>query len=273
MHYAGDAVLAKFDAVVDATSAAIAIQRSLEVRNRDLPDNRKVAFRIGVNSGDVIEDRGDIYGDGVNVAARLESLAKPGGICISDAVRTAVGQRIEFDYEDIGEQKVKNILEPVRAYRVSVAEHGRAVSPNGSKPEIPDKPSIAVLPFTNMSGDPEQDYFSDGITEDIITALSRISDLFVIARNSSFVYKDKPKRIVDVAGELGVRYVLEGSVRKAGNRVRVTSQLIDANAEHHLWAERYDRDLDDIFAIQDEITHKVTVALQVNLVTGDVAQQ
>ncbi len=204
--------------------------RAVGERNAGLPDERKVDFRIGVNLGDVIEDRGDIYGDGVNVAARLEALADPGGICISESVHTAVGNKLPLDYEDIGEQHVKNITKPVRAYKVVVEEKEKPASPSpgAPSPELPEGPSIAVLPFANMSGDPEQEYFSDGITEDIITALSRISGLLVVARTSTMVYKGKAVDVRQVGREQGVRYVLEGSVRKAGNRVRVTAQLIDA---------------------------------------------
>ena len=203
MHYAGDAVLARFDAVVDAVSGAMEIQEQLGARNSDLPDERKLQFRIGVNSGDVIEDRGDIYGDGVNVAARLESLAQPGGICISDAVRIAVGNKLGLAYDDLGEQRVKNIAEAVRAYNVVLEEEVTEAAPlNLPSLELPDKPSIAVLPFTNMSNDPEQEFFSDGITEDIITALSKISSMLVIARNSTFVYKGKA---VDVSRLAAIR--------------------------------------------------------------------
>ncbi len=267
MHYAGDAVLAKFDAVVDAMSAAVAIQNELKTRNEELPDERKVQFRIGVNSGDVIEDRGDIYGDGVNVAARLESLAEPGGICISDAVRSAVGKKLNLDYEDMGAQEVKNIAEPVRAYKVMMEEkvEPRTTLPETPGLELPDKPSIAVLPFDNLSGDPEQEYFSDGIAEDIITRLSRYRWFFVIARNSSFTYKGRAVDVKLVAQELGVRYALEGSVRKAGDRVRVSAQLIDAVAGHHIWAERYDRELKDIFAVQDGITESIVTAIEPEL--------
>jgi len=271
MHYAGDAVLAKFDAVVDALSSAVAIQEELRTQNDGLADERKVQFRIGVNSGDVIEDRGDIYGDGVNVAARLESLADPGGVCISDAVRSAIGNNLPLDYEFMGEQPVKNIKDPVRAYQVRLRSVQSPETTVAEAPEIklPEEPSIAVLPFTNMSGDPEQEYFSDGITEDIITALSKISSLMVIARNSTFTYKGKPVDIKQVGREQGVRYVLEGSVRKAGDHVRVTAQLIDATTGHHIWAERYDRELKDIFAVQDEIMREIVVALDVELREGE----
>jgi adenylate cyclase len=273
MHYAGDAVLARFDAVVDAVSSAIDIQEQLKLRNSDLPDERKVQFRIGVNSGDVIEDRGDIYGDGVNVAARLEGLAEPGGICISDAVRIAIGNKLGLAYEDMGDQRVKNIAEAVRAYQIVMREEVMEVDPlNLPSLELPDKPSIAVLPFTNMSNDPEQEFFSDGITEDIITALSKISSMLVIARNSTFVYKGKAVDVKQVGRDQGVRYVLEGGVRKAGNRVRITAQLIDASTGQHRWAERYDRDLEDIFAVQDEITQKIVSELDVHLRSGEQAR-
>jgi len=273
MHFAGDAVLAMFEAVVDAVSSATAIQELLLSRNSDLPASRKLQFRIGVNLGDVIEDRGDIYGDGVNIAARLEALADPGGICISDAVRSAVGNKLGLVYEDLGEQQVKNITEAVRAYKV-VIDKGDSATAQPDKPllEIPDEPSIAVLPFTNMSNDPEQEFFSDGISEDIITALSKVSAFMVIARNSTFIYKGQAVDIKQVGREQGVRYVLEGSVRKSGNRVRITAQLIDAATGKHKWAERYDRDLEDIFAVQDEITHNIVAELDVQLLAGEQAR-
>ena len=263
MHYAGDAVLASFGAVIDALSAAVAIQNELRDRNEDLPDVRKVRFRIGVNLGDVIEDRGDIYGDGVNVAARLESLAEPGGICIAESVRTAVGNKVEAGFVFMGEQKVKNVPEPVRAYRVVLEgpQLAAAAGSPASGTELPDKPSIAVLPFTNMSGDSEQEYFSDGITEDIITALSRFPALFVIARHSSFVFKGRAIDLKEAGATLGVRYLVEGSVRKAGNRIRVTAQLIDATTGDHIWAERYDRSIEDIFDVQDEVTNAIVATL------------
>ncbi|MCZ6760458.1 MAG: hypothetical protein O7D29_08825 [Gemmatimonadetes bacterium] len=263
MHYAGDAVLAMFEAVVDALSGAVAIQNELQTRNQDLPDERKVQFRIGVNLGDVIEDRGDIYGDGVNVAARLETLADPGGICISESIHTSVGNNLPLEYKDIGEQSVKNIDKPVRAYKVLMESRGEreTASSTEQSSELPDKPSIAVLPFTNMSGDPEQEYFSDGITEDIITELSRFPTLFVIARHSSFAIKAETIDIKEVGDRLGVRYVVEGSVRKAGNRVRITAQLIDAATGNHIWAERYDRNIEDIFEVQDEVTYAIVATL------------
>jgi len=274
MHYAGDAVLAMFEAVVDALSCAAQVQRELQLRNENLPDNRKVQFRIGLNLGDVIEDRGDIYGDGVNVAARLESLAEPGKICISESIRTAVGKKLPLSYEFMGEQQVKNISDPIRAYKVRLASNAATEDQiaDSIAIELPGKPSIAVLPFTNMSADPEQEYFADGMTDDIIAALSQISALFVIARNSTFVYKGKSVKVQDIARDLGVRYVLEGSVRKSGRRVRITAQLIDAIDGHHLWAERYDRGLQDIFEIQDEIARKIAIEMQIELTSGDHAR-
>lgn len=274
MHYAGDAVLARFSSVVEALSSAVDIQKRIHARNVGVPDDRKIEFRIGVNLGDVIEDRGDIYGDGVNVAARLESLADSGGVCISDAVRSAIGNNLPLNYEYMGEQQVKNIQEPVRAYQVrprSIDKTNITVS-RPTEIEPPEIPSIAVLPFTNMSGDPEQEYFSDGISEDIITALSKIDGLMVIARNSTFTYKGRAVDMKRVGREQGVRYALEGSVRKAGNRVRVTAQLIDTKNGHHIWAERYDRELVDIFAVQDEIMREIVVALDVQLRQGEQAR-
>jgi TolB-like protein/cytochrome c-type biogenesis protein CcmH/NrfG len=267
MHYAGDAVLAMFDAVVDALACATAIQESLKARNGESTDERHLAFRIGLNLGDVIEDRGDIYGDGVNIAARLESLAEPGGICISGTVYDAIGSRLAVSYAFMGEQQVKNIDKPVRAYRVLLdgIDEAQAEPPEPASLELPDKPSIAILPFTNMSGDPEQEYFNDGIVEDIITDLSKIAGLFVIARNSTFAYKDKRFDVRDVCRELGVRYALEGGVRKAANRVRINAQLIEGATGGHLWAERYDRELDDIFAVQDEVTQSIVSALALKL--------
>ena len=267
VHYAGDAVLADFGTVTEALSCSTSIQRELASRNRDLPDERKFQFRIGVNLGEVIVDRDDIYGDGVNVAARLESLAEPSGICISESVRTAVGKKLDLSYEFMGEQTVKNIEEPVRAYRVIMEHEGEPKRISAEKPtlDFPDKPSIAVLPFDNMSGDSEQEYFADGISEDLITALSKIRWFFVIARNSSFTYKGQAVEVTRVAGELGVRYVIEGSVRKAGSRVRISAQLIDATTGRHVWAERYDRDLADIFELQDEMTQTIVGAVEPEL--------
>jgi len=268
VHYAGDAVLAAFGAVVDALAAAHTLQCEIETLNASLPVQHRVRFRMGVNLGDVIEDRGDIYGDGVNVAARLESLADIGGICISQSVRTAVGNKLPLEYESMGEQKLKNIADPVPAYRVCMQPS--PASPD-SAPPARSRPAIAVLPFDNMSGDPEQDYFADGLTEDIITALAKNRWLLVIARNSVFAYKGQPVDIRRVASELGAQYVVEGSVRKAGGRVRITAQLIDASTGNHVWAQRYDRQLEDIFAVQDEITATVAATIEPEL--GTIEQQ
>jgi adenylate cyclase len=260
----GDNLLAEFASVVDAVECAEKIQKDLRDRNSELPDNRKMEFRIGVNLGDVIQDEDRIYGEGVNIAARIESLAEGGGICISNNVYDQVKKKLDLKYEYLGEHTVKNIAEPVQVYQIEIEDEG-GIQEMKREVKVPDKPSIAVLPFSNMSGDPEQEYFSDGITEDIITDLSKISGLFVIARNSTFTYKGKPVKVDKVGQELGVRYVLEGSVRKAGDRVRITAQLIDANTDGHLWAERYDRDLTDIFALQDEVTQKIVTALELKL--------
>lgn len=268
VHYAGDAVLAVFGAVVDALATAVMIQRELKARNESLPEERKVMFRMGVNLGDVIEDRGEIYGDGVNVAARLEALADAGGICLSESVRTAIGNKLPLEYEFMGEQKVKNIAEPIRAYRVCMEKSSPPRRPGSDQR---DRTSIAVLPFENMSGDPDQEYFADGLTEDIITALAKNRWLLVIARNSVFAFKGKSADVRRIAEELGANYVVEGSVRKAGNRVRITAQLIDAVTGKHIWAERYDRDLEDIFAVQDEITGTVAATVEPEL--GSVEQQ
>jgi adenylate cyclase len=308
----GDNVLAEFGSVVDAVRCAVDIQKELKTRNAELPENRRMEFRIGVNLGDVVEDGEQILGDGVNIAARLESLSDGGGICISGTAYDQVKNKLNLGYKYLGEQAVKNIAEPIRVYRVLMEpeEAGKVIGEKKAKPRkwqkpvsilvailivvvavvviwrlylhptrppvevaskekmafpLPDKPSIAVLPFVNMSGDKEQEYFSDGITEEIITALSKIPHLFVISRQSTFTYKDKPVKVKQVSEELGVRYVLEGSVRKAGDKLRITAQLIDAITGHHLWAERYDRDLKDIFALQDEITLRIISALQVKL--------
>jgi TolB-like protein/class 3 adenylate cyclase/Tfp pilus assembly protein PilF len=367
----GDNVLAEFVSVVDAVECAIEVQKELKAKNTELPENQRMEFRIGVNIGDVIEEGKKIYGDGINIAARVESLAEGGGICISGTVYDHVKNKLDLEYEFLGEKEVKNIAEPVRVYRVQlkpgvelplsrgerriglrrwhwaamavvvllvagfvtlaiwkyytpfvpsreVASKEKVTAIPSEKPEaqpltsspkavppweketfpspakpsttptptepamevasvkkmaypLPDKPSIAVLPFVNMSGDPQQEYFSDGLTEDIITALSKVQRLFVIARNSTFTYKKKPVKVQQVAEELGVRYVLEGSVQRAGDRVRITAQLIDALKGHHLWAERYDRDLKDLFALQNEITMKILMALHVKLLEGEQA--
>jgi adenylate cyclase len=265
----GDGLLVEFASVVDAVRCAVEVQREMTERGASVRAERRIEFRIGINLGDIIIDNRDIYGDGVNVAARLEALAEPGGICVSRVVRDQVRDKLGFAFEDMGEQRVKNIVRPIRVHRIRLAEEAGvpaalplhpAMAPLPALP-LPDKPSVAVLPFTNMSGDPEQEFVSDGIAEDVIAALSRYPSLFVIARNSCFTYKGRAVDVKQVGRELGVRYVLEGSVRKAGNRIRVTTQLIDAETGNHVWAERYDRDLADIFALQDEITEAVTIAI------------
>ncbi|NOJ49239.1 adenylate/guanylate cyclase domain-containing protein [Bradyrhizobium archetypum] len=260
----GDGILIEFPSVVDAVRCAIELQQGMVERNADVSKDKRIEFRVGINLGDVIIEGRDLYGDGVNIAARLEALAEPGGICISQTVLNHARDKVPFDVEDAGEQTLKNIARPVHVYRIIINPGRRR--PATPKPEVPtlalpDKPSVAVLPFTNMSGDPEQEFVSDGVAEDVITALSRYPSLFVIARNSSFTYKGRSVDVKQVGRELGVRYVLEGSVRKAGNRIRVTAQLIEAGTSNHVWAERYDRDLADIFAMQDELTEALTTAL------------
>jgi len=311
---AGDSVLAEFASVVDAVQCAVEIQKELKTRNADVPESRRMEFRIGINLGDVVEGGDTIYGDGVNIAARLESLAEAGGICISGTAYDQVKNKIALGYEYVGEQAVKNIAEPVRVYHVGMEAGGRKAKkglrleakgkrtlalgilavlvaavvalwqfylrPVPPRVEVaskermafplPDVPSIAVLPFANMSEDPNQEFLSDGMTEAIITALSRAPRLFVIARNSTFVYKGKPVKVKQVSEELGVQYVLEGSLQRSGDRVRVTAQLIDALTGHHLWAERYDRDLEDIFELQDEITLKILRAVQAKVTEGEL---
>ncbi len=268
---AGDSVLAVFDSVVEAVECAVAIQAELEGRNSDLPQDRRMLFRIGVNSGDVIEqDDGTIYGDGVNVAARIEALAEPGGTCVSGRVAEEVEGKIALAFHDIGEHEVKNIARPVHAYRLGGEDDPDAKAGDKPKIALPDRPSIAVLPFTNMSGDEEQEYFSDGLTEDLITELSRFPELFVIARNTSFTYKGKAVNVEQMGRELGVRYVLEGSVRKGGNRMRITGQLIDAASGAHIWADRFDGTLDDVFELQDRVTESVIGALQPRLRSAEI---
>jgi adenylate cyclase len=269
----GDNILAEFGSVVDAVRSAVEMQEELKVRNAELPENRRMEFRIGINLGDVIHEEKRIYGDGVNVAARVESLADTGGICVSRSAYDQVKDKLTLGYEYLGEHSVKNIAEPVRVYKVLMEPEyaGKVIGEKISNP-LPDKPSIAVLPFINISEDPNQEYFSDGLTEQIITNLSKLPELFVIARNSSFTYKGKPVKVKQVSEELGVKYVLEGSVQKSGNRVRITAQLVDATVGHHLWAERYDRELGDVFALQDEITMKVLTALRVKLTGGEQAR-
>jgi len=311
----GDNILAEFGSVVDAVECAVEVQKELKKKNERLPDDRKMVFRIGVHLGDVIEDEERIYGDGVNIAARIEGLAESGGICISRTTYDQIKNKLNLGYEYLGDHTVKNIAEPVRVYRVltepeaagkvigekrflgrfsrrtAVAaiiilvivvggligwniylQQSKKVEPASLDKmtyPLPDKPSIAVLPFDNLSGDPGQEYFSDGLTEEIISGLSKVPSLFVIARNSSFTYKGKPVKVQQVSEELGVRYVLEGSVRKDENRVRITAQLIDALKGHHIWSERYDRDLKDAFAMQDEITLKIIRAMQIKLTDGE----
>jgi adenylate cyclase len=315
---AGDALLAEFASVVDAVSCGVEIQKELKNRNQEVPESKRMEFRIGINLGDVIEEGEQIYGDGVNIAARLESLADGGGICLSGTVHEHVKNKLSLGYEFIGEQTVKNIKEPVWVYRVlmepGVTEAGKGLRGKvkgkralvlgilaafvvvaavvalwqfhlrpASQPKmevaskekmaltLPDLPSIAVLPFVNMSEDPKQEFLSDGITEEIITHLSKVPGMFVIARNSTFTYKGKSVKVKQISEELGVRYVLEGSLQRSGDRVRITAQLIDALTGNHLWAESYDRELKDIFALQDEITMKVLTATQVKLTGGDVS--
>jgi adenylate cyclase len=314
----GDNLLAEFVSVVDSVQCAVAVQKEIIARNDELSQSRRMQFRIGINLGDVIEEEGRIYGDGVNIAARLEGLSEPGGICISRTAYDQVKKKLSLGYEYMGEHSVKNIDEPVRVYRVLTEpeavgkvigekrfigrisrktamaaiiilfivaggvigwnvylQQSKKIEPASLEKMVyalPDKPSVAVLPFDNLTGDPTQEYFSDGITEEIITALSTIPELFVIARNSTFTYKGKPVKIQQVSEELGVQYVLEGSVRRAESRVRITAQLIDALTGRHLWAERYEKDLNDIFALQDEITMKIITALQVKLTEGEQAR-
>ena len=316
----GDTLLAGFDSVVDAVQCAVEIQNDLKGRNEKEPEGSRMPFRIGINLGDVIEEGGTVYGDGVNVATGLKGLADPGGICISRSVHDHVKNKMSVGYQSLGAHSLTNIAEPVQVYRIlpEPDAFGKAIGkawyrlkqwqkvaftvavallpvvanlavkkyidPTISSPGIfsfftektalplPDKPSIAVLPFENMTGDPKQEYFTDGFTEEIITSLSKISSLFVISRNSSFTYKGKPVKVQKVSKELGVRYVLEGSIQKSGDRVRINAQLIDAISDQHLWAEHYDRDMKDIFALQDEIIFKILTALQVNLTSGEQAR-
>ncbi len=261
----GDGLLVEFASVVDAVECAVEVQRGMADREIYVPDDRRIQYRVGINLGDIIIDDDDILGEGVNVAARLEGLAEPGDICISRAARDQIRNKLDLALEDMGEIEVKNITRPIRVFRIAISEpHADQTTttgePNGGL-QLPDKPSLAVLPFDNLSADPEQDYFSDGISEDIITALSRFGELFVIARNSSFSYRGTSVDIRQVGRDLGVRYVLEGSVRRAADRVRITAQLIEAETGNHIWAERYDRQIDDVFAVQDEITERVSGAV------------
>jgi adenylate cyclase len=272
----GDNILAEFASVVDAVRCAVEIQRGLKKRNSELPDHRKMEFRIGINLGDIIEEEEAIYGDGINIAARLEGLAHSGGICISGTAYDQVKNKLDLGYEYLGEQTVKNIPEPVRVYRVGMEPGERRYPGRGKKgvpseaPATSDKPSIAVLPFDNLSGDPDQVYFVDGIVDDIITELSRFPYIFVIARTTSFTFKGKSVDVRQVGRELGVRYVLEGSVRRISDRVRITAQLIEAATGNHIWAERYDRNLEDIFSVQDEITAQVVGSIYPELYSAEM---
>ncbi len=262
----GDGLLVEFASLVDAVGCAVAWQTAVDEHEAERPEDNRFFFRIGINLGDVIVEGEDIHGDGVNIAARLEGLAEPGGICLSGDAYRQVRGKVEADFEDLGEREVKNLAEPLRVYRIAIKGPSPAPTATVTRPlPLPDKPSIAVLPFTNMSGDPEQEYVADGITEDLITALSKVRWLFVIARNSTFTYKGQAVEVTQVARELGVRYVIEGSVRKAGNRVRISAQLIDATTGRHVWAERYDRDLADIFELQDEMTQTIVAAVEPEL--------
>jgi adenylate cyclase len=266
---AGDSILAVFGSVVEALRAAVEIQDELRRRSEGLPEDRRMRFRIGMNAGEIVEQGdGSVYGDGVNVAARLQALADPGGICVSEVVAAEARNKLPVRFESLGEQRVKNIPGPVRSHRVIFGDSG----PQRREPTLPlpAKPSIAILPFANMSGDPEQEYFSDGISEDLITAISRIRWLFVIARNSSFTYRGKAVDVTQVARDLGVRYVLEGSVRRAGSRMRISAQLIDATSGAHVWAERYDRELADVFAVQDEITERIAATIEPELARAEL---
>jgi adenylate cyclase len=259
----GDGMLVEFGSVVDALRCATAVQAGMAERNAALPAERRIEFRIGINVGDIVVEDGDIFGDGVNVAARLEALAEPGGICVSARVQEDAAGRLDLAFEDLGEQSLKNIARPVRVYRVRAGRIATAAA--GPALALPDKPSLAVLPFQNMSGDPEQEYFADGMVEEITTAIARLPWLFVIARNSSFTYKGKAVDVKQVGRDLGVRYVLEGSVRKAGNRVRITGQLIDTATGAHIWADRIDGALDDIFELQDQVASSVAGAIEPKL--------
>lgn len=269
----GDGLLIEFASIVDAVRCAVVIQQGMKDRNASVDESLRIRFRVGINLGDVIIDEGDIFGDGVNVAARLEALAEPGEICVSATVREHASEKLPVGFADMGEHRVKNIARPIHVYRVDASAGAAALASGAAAPAIlalPDRPSIAVLPFANMSGDAEQDYFADGMVEDVITGLSRIKWLFVIARNSSFVYKGRSIDVKQVGRGLGVRYILEGSVRKAGKRVRVTGQVVEAETGRHLWAERYDRTLDDIFALQDELTTSVVAAIEPSLRQAEI---
>ena len=266
----GDGILIEFASAVDAARCAIEQQRGMAQRNADVPVDKRIELRMGIHVGDIMIEEGDIFGDGVNIAARLESIAQPGGICISDDTYRQIRGKLDVNFQDSGEQELKNIARPVRVYQLRPDSPTSAGKMSADGLALPDKPSIAVLAFQNLSGDPEQEFFADGIAEEIITALSKAHWLFVIARNSSFTYKGKSVDVRQLGRELGVRYVLEGSVRKAGNRVRITAQLIDAADGHQVWADRYDRALEDIFAVQDEITHSIIGAIAPGIVAAEI---
>ena len=274
----GDGLLVEFASVLDAVSCAVEVQQGMAARNAEVPEERRIEFRIGINLGDVIRDGRDIFGDGVNVAARLEALAEPGGICVSRVVRDQVRDRLDYTFEDMGERQVKNIARPLRVYtlrREAVANLSTISSPpttSSSSPIAAPRLSIVVLPLANLSNDPEQQYFADGITEDLTTDLSRIAHSFVISRNTAFTYRNKPIDTKQIGRELGVRYVLEGSVRRSGNQVRVNAQLIDADTDAHLWAERFDGDIGDLFVLQNEITSRIAIALNLELLAAEAAR-
>jgi TolB-like protein/class 3 adenylate cyclase len=271
----GDGFLVEFPSVVDAVRCAVEVQRGMAEREPGVPEERRIRFRIGINLGDVIAEDDDIFGDGVNVAARLEALAEPGGICISRVVRDQVRDKLDYAFEDLGEQNVKNITRPVRVYALRAPKPSPAMVPHAastSQPAVAPRLSIVVLPFANLSNDPEQQYFADGITEDVTTDLSRLENMFVISRNTAFTYRNKPIDTKQIGRELCVRYVLEGSVRRSGNQVRVNAQLIDAETDAHLWAERFDGSTSDLFAVQDEITGRIAVALNLEMPHAAAAQ-
>jgi adenylate cyclase len=271
----GDNLLAEFPSVVDAVQCSVGIQEEINARNADLAGERRMDFRIGINLGEVIVEGDRIYGDGVNIAARIQGLAEGGGVCVSGSVCDEISGKVPFDCEPLGEQTLKNIDETVRVYRVrastpSEAAPGPRPAEADAEPGSCEQPSVAVLPFANMSEDPEQEHFTDGLTDDIITDLSKVGGLTVIARTSAFTYKNKAVKIPDVGRDLGVRYVLEGSVRKVDDQVRITAQLVDAVAGHHLWAERYDREVSDIFGVQDEISQTIVTAVKEMILTAEI---
>jgi adenylate cyclase len=274
----GDGMLAEFPSVVDAVRCAAELQRGMIDREAGIPEDCRIRFRIGINLGDVIAENDDIFGDGVNVAARLEALAEPGGICISRMVRDQIRDKLPFTFEDLGEQSVKNIARPVRVYALrpdAIADLPAPTAPAAppiSQPAVVPRLSIVVLPFANLSSDPDQQYFADGITEDLTTDLSRIANMFVISRNTAFTYKDKRVDTKQIGRDLGVRYVLEGSVRRSGNQIRVNAQLIDATTDAHLWVERFDGEMGDLFALQNEITSRIAVALNLELLSAEAAR-